>query len=118
MGNDVVDGKPGKSPVVRVAYVLLWIALWLVVMDVAMNVMFPYPKSPNAKPSRLQQYFEYGRSTEGKIRYMVGQTNNTTASVSLAGWMDDGKTRPTTAAKSGGTLVAVYGQSFTQHACN
>lgn len=118
MGNKVVGGKPDKSPVVRVVYILLWIALWLVVMDVAMNVMFAYPKAPNAKPSRLQQYFEYGRSTEGKIRYMVGDTNQTTASVSLAGWMDDGKTRPTTAAKPGGTLVAVYGQSFTQHACN
>ena len=87
-------------------------------MDVAVNVMFAYPKTPDAKPSRLQQYFEYGRSTEGKIRYMVGDTNNTTASVSLAGWMDDGRVRPITAAEPKGILVAVYGQSFTQHAAN
>lgn len=107
-----------KSPVLRAAYVLLWTVLWLAVMDVAVNVMFAYPKAPDARPSRMQQYFEYGRSTEGKIRYMVGKTNADTASVSLAGWMDDGKTRPTTAEKSDGLLVAVYGQSFTQHACN
>ncbi|MBL4701690.1 MAG: hypothetical protein JKX85_10580, partial [Phycisphaeraceae bacterium] len=106
------------SPVVLAACVLLWTLLWLGAMDVAVNVMFAYPKTPDAKPSRLQQYFEYGRSTEGKIRYMVGDTNNTTASVSLAGWMDDGRVRPITAAEPKGILVAVYGQSFTQHAAN
>jgi hypothetical protein len=66
----------------------------------------------------LQQYFEYGRSTEGKMRYMIGNTNATTASVSLAGWMDDDKVRPTTAEKPDGTLIAVYGQSFTERACD
>ena len=110
--------KTGKSALICAAWLMLWILLWLAAMDIGINVLFPYPKAPDAQPSRLKQYFEYGRSTEGKIRYMVGDTNDNTASVSLAGWMDDSKTRPTTATKPDGTLIAVYGQSFTQHACN
>jgi len=107
-----------KSPVLGAGYVLLWTILWLVTMDVVVNMRFAYPTAPDAMPSRVQQYFEYGRSTEGKLRYMIGDTNQTTSSVTLAGWMDDGKVRPTSAEKPGGTLVGCYGQSFTEHACD
>lgn len=110
--------RNSKSAYKRAAWVVLWTLLWLMVMDIAVNVMLPYPKDADAKPSRMQQYFEYGRSTEGKLRYMVGDTNADTASVSLAGWMDDDKIRPTVTDKEDGLLVAVYGQSFAQHACN
>ncbi|OQW87356.1 MAG: hypothetical protein BWK78_09230 [Thiotrichaceae bacterium IS1] len=63
-------------------------------------------------------YLEYGRSVEGKIRRMVGKTDDTTAFVTTIGWLergdaDDNKLTEVTTPSN--TLVAIYGMSFAQH---
>ncbi len=90
--------------------------LWLIVFDIAIGVLFARQADPTVRPGVLPQYFDYGRSIAGKVRFMVGETDQTTASVCIAGWPDDGVDRPTEAASKDGTLVAVYGQSFAQRA--
>ncbi len=90
---------------------LAWALLWLVVLDVAANVAFAYPADVrNVNPGRMQLFFDYGRSMEGRLRRMTIADPAQTAPITLAGWY-----RPLQAlerpAKPGGTLVTVYGMS-------
>ena len=90
---------------------LLWALFWLIVLDVAVNVAFPFPADPKTvNPSRLQLFFDYGRSMEGRLRRMTRADPAQTAPITLAGWY-----RPLTAverpAKPGGGIVTIYGMS-------
>jgi hypothetical protein len=60
------------------------------------------------------RYFEYGRSTEGKLLAVAGNREHPDNAVFHAGWLDPDEWGhlPKTAEKPGGQLVAVYGQSF------
>jgi hypothetical protein len=86
----------------------------LVIIDVAIARLFRMPASPNTMPTALQQYFDYGRSVEGKLRRMIGPTDDDTAPVARAGWLND-QTRGTRAPSAGKIHIAVYGQSFAEH---
>ena len=93
-----------------------WIVIFLIAIDITLNVSFPFPTDLHARPSRLQDYFDHGRSIEGKIRRMVGPTDETSAPIVEAGWLDKMVHRPDVPDKpkqAGGLLVAVYGMSFT-----
>jgi len=73
----------------RVAYVGAWVAIGLAVIDVFINLAFPYPSDPkNLNPSWLQAYFEYGRSSEAKLRRMTRKDPAQTAPITLAGWYE------------------------------
>lgn len=91
-----------------------WMMLFLVGMDAAVNLLFPYPDDPKAIPSSLERYFEYGRSVEGKLPRIVGPTDETTQPVAAAGWLnpDDWAAQPKIATQEDGVLLAVYGMSF------
>ncbi|MCC6487095.1 MAG: hypothetical protein IT364_06305 [Candidatus Hydrogenedentes bacterium] len=92
----------------------LWTIFFLVLMDAAANLLFPYPADPHATPNSLQRYFEYGRSTEGKLPRIIGSTDDTTAPIGFAGWLDpsDWSTQPQAPPQPDGVLMAVYGMSF------
>lgn len=90
---------------------LAWALLWLVVIDVGANLAFAYPADVrNVNPGRLQLFFDYGRSMEGRLRRMTRADPARTAPITLAGWY-----RPLVAVerpvKPGGALVTVYGMS-------
>lgn len=90
---------------------LLFVLLWLVVIDVGANLAFAYPADVrNVNPGRLQLFFDYGRSMEGRLRRMTKADPAQTAPITLAGWY-----RPLVAAdrpaKPGGTRVTIYGMS-------
>lgn len=96
----------------------LWFVLWLALIDGGVNLAFPYPAiEVRTRPSSLQQYFEYGRSVEGKLPRMVGTTDETTTSIAFAGWLhpDQWEDKPAEPAEDDGLLVAVYGMSFSGH---
>jgi hypothetical protein len=84
----------------------------LVVLDVAVNVLLPMPADPRQQPSALQRYFDYGRSIEGKLRYLVRETDEASAPIVRSGWFDEPHREPALPAVAGGRLVAVYGQSM------
>ena len=101
-----------------VLHTSFWTLLWIVVIDAALGFCFRPPSDPRREPNRLQDYFDYGRSIEGKLRKMVASTDDQSAPISRAGWLGgdglfQGPTEPTS---PDSILVAAYGQSFTHHA--
>ena len=108
----------GKARWGQIGKVSLWFLVTIAALDIVVNIAFPYPKlETGEKPGSLQQYFDYGRSVEAKVRRTVGQTDETTAPIGLAGWLDPDmwKEYPTKAEKTDGKLVAAYGMSFAHH---
>jgi hypothetical protein len=66
-----------------------WIAIGLAAFDVLINFVFAYPSDPkSADPSRLQIYFEYGRSTDAQLARMTRADRSKTAPITLSGWYD------------------------------
>lgn len=98
----------------RIASLLVlfgWIAIGLTVIDISINFLFAYPSDPkNTAPSKLQQYFEYGRSTEGQLRRMTRKDPKETAPITLPGWYDTMEVTefPPIAPDS---IVTIYGMS-------
>jgi hypothetical protein len=88
---------------------------FLIGFDVAVNFLYPHPTDPRQRPSgQLVTYFDYGRSIEGKIRRLIGPTDETSGPLASAGWIDgdDIAKQPDRAARRDGLLVTVYGMSF------
>ncbi|HEY9626393.1 MAG TPA: hypothetical protein V6C84_03755 [Coleofasciculaceae cyanobacterium] len=92
----------------------LGFVLTLAVLDVAINLLFPYPSDPlNTSPGAMNLYFDYGRSIEGKVTRQLGPTDETSAPIARPGWLDDrlGKGQPVEPIGQN-LLIAVYGMSF------
>jgi len=90
---------------------LAWALLWLVVLDIAVNIALPYPRDPkDLNPGALQLYFDYGRSMEGRLRRGTRPDPAETAPITLSGWYEplEAVERP---AKPGSTEVTIYGMS-------
>src|SRR5665647_2676737 len=88
-----------------------WIAIGLAAFDILINVVFAYPSDPkNTYPSRLQIYFEYGRSTDAQLARMTRPDSSLTAPITLSGWYN-----PLTVEEKNGSLqnpiVTFYGMS-------
>lgn len=66
-----------------------WICAYLVIIDIAINIILPYPKDPrDVSPSTIRQFFEYGRSVEGKLARMTRQVTSNSAPILAVGWLD------------------------------
>jgi hypothetical protein len=86
-------------------------------IDIAINLMFAYPTDPrNTNPSYLQTYFEYGRSSEGKLERMTRHTAEKSAPILAFGWLDSESyfSLPNKPLKNNQILVSVYGMSHTK----
>jgi hypothetical protein len=71
-------------------YVIAWIFAYLALMDISINVLFKYPKNPgNISPSAVKQFFEYGRSTEGKLKRMTRRSRDESAPIASVGWLEN-----------------------------
>jgi hypothetical protein len=93
------------------AYVVVWIVIGLVIIDISINVLFAYPTDPKViNPSQLRLYFEYGRSTEGQLARMTRPDRSKTAPITLPGWYDtlDITEFPE---KTPNSIVTIYGMS-------
>ncbi len=67
----------------------VWLCVGLAAIDLLINVVFAYPTDPKALyPSRLQIYFEYGRSTDAQLARMTRPDKAQTAPITLSGWYD------------------------------
>jgi len=98
-------------------FVVVWIIFYLVLIDMFVNITFPYPKDPhNIHPSFLQGYFEYGRSVEGKLAVMTRHNEYESAPRVSGGWLNSDKhnSLPNKISKPGEVLIALYGMSHTQ----
>jgi hypothetical protein len=95
----------------------IYTLLSLVALDVAIGVLFRYPTDPlNTNPGNLNLYFDYGRSLESKVFRQLGKTDEQSALIAQAGWLNDaGKGEPTQPQAGSDILVALYGMSFSSH---
>lgn len=94
----------------------LWIILYLILIDIGVNIVFHFPANPQkTPPSFLQGYFEYGRSIEGKFNSMLKAARLQSEPTLGYGWLK-GKSIDSQPQKAipGHTLVAVYGMSHTK----
>ena len=90
-----------------------WAAAFLVLFDIGVNLLFAYPQDPqNLNPNRLQLYFDYGRSMEGRLRRATRRDPAQTAPITLAGWYEP-ITAVQRADKPGGKTITLYGNSQT-----
>lgn len=94
-----------------IAVVVLATLVAIAAADLAINLLIRMPADPRQEPTRLQRYFDYGRSIEGKIRYLVRETDAASGPIAIAGWFPIQDGQPARAAP-GGRLIAVYGQSM------
>lgn len=96
---------------------VLMVLLYMVFIDVAINVVFRYPRDPqNINPSFLEGYFEYGRSVEGKLEIMTRKNLEESAPRVKGGWLNSNRNinLPTRKSEEDQVLVALYGMSHTQ----
>lgn len=92
----------------------LWTLAFLVAADIALGVAFRMPADPAVPPAKLALYFDFGASIEAKMRRMVRDSDAASAPIAQAGWLEPfGAGDSPAAARPGGRLVSVYGQSFT-----
>jgi hypothetical protein len=95
----------------RVFGVLLSTIACLIVIDVAVGFAFRMPADARIEGSSLQNYFNYGRSIEGKLRYLVGKAPEEDAPIVKAGWLSQ-ECDVEKAFPAGKLGIDVYGMSF------
>lgn len=98
-------------------WIICWICFYLVIIDIGINLIFAYPSDPrNINPSFLQSYFEYGRSSEGKLHGMTRHTAGESAPIVAGGWLDNERycSLPSKPLANNKVLVSVYGMSHTK----
>ena len=109
------NNKFNNGKVLSIIPTGIWYLFFLVVFDIVINLLFPYPSNPEKiSPGTLNRYFEYGRSIEGKISRMVDSPEQSSSSLVQAGWLK-GKTwseQPVRPNSSSDLLIATYGMSF------
>ena len=101
-----------KKP--KLSTALLWVMSYLIILDIAINLIFPYPRDPrNISPSALRQFFEYGRSVEGKLARKTRKTDEGSARILSTGWLQDPRIRYFSNDQQavGKPVITVYGMS-------
>lgn len=97
-------------------YGILWVILYLVLIDITVNIVFKFPEDPQKNPpSQWEGYFEYGRSIEGKFEKMAFAAQLQVDPTLGYGWLE-GQARDWLPSAPGKDqqLVAVYGMSHTK----
>lgn len=129
----VVTASPAPLRPARTVTAALIALTLLALADITLSRWYAMPQSNLVMPTALQQYFDYGRSVEGKLRRMAGTSLQTGAALAQQGWLapapvstlaataasarlaaaPDGLQRTGGATTAQAVRVAVYGQSFT-----
>lgn len=111
--------SPRQGDLREVLIVAAWTVFFLASGDLAINRLFTLPRDPRTEPrGKLQVYFNYGWSIEAKIRRALGPTEQTTAPLMLAGWVDQEVARGRTLLEAApdDLIVSCYGMSFSNQA--
>ncbi len=108
---------PPRAQVRDLARAALWTAVSLLAIDLGLGLALgDPPRGATQSKSQLHRYFEYGRSIEGKIRLMVGPTEEQSHPMARTGWLEPPVGQPRSIPEGSDLLVAVYGMSFSAHA--
>jgi hypothetical protein len=97
----------------KVRSVVLWMVVAVIAIDILLGWIFPPPRAPDEQLSTMRRYFDYGRSVEGKLRVMMGDSDASGTEVAREGWLwNECAARP--ASPPGKVGVSIYGMSFSQ----
>jgi hypothetical protein len=91
-----------------------WTIFFLLAVDISVNLLFKRPQDPRLQPGTLAQYFEYGRSIQEKLHYILADNDGNASAVAIAGWLDKGCQR-TIGTRAGKHIASFYGMSFSSH---
>jgi len=94
--------------------ILAWTLLFVVLFDGAINLFFKMPDDPRVRPASLNNYFDYGRSIEGKLQRNLSQNDQTASPITVAGWLGRDCQRPVSAVQ-GRRLISFFGMSFSNN---
>lgn len=93
----------------------LWIIVFAIAFDVTINHFFTMPYG-HKTGAQLANFFEYGRSVEGKIVRMISDNDTNAHNLAKAGWFKSREENPGLPAGRRTTRnVYVYGMSFSRH---
>jgi hypothetical protein len=95
----------------RYAKVFGWMLFALTLFDISLGVIFRNPADPRVEPSKIQRYFDYGRSIEGKLHALVKPDDGRSAPIVVAGWIDK-ECHRTVANAAGSIGISIFGNSF------
>lgn len=116
LSSSTSSSDAGRGSLRDAVSVLVWTVVVLACIDVAVGALTTYPDEPvGSEISRTQRYFNYGRSIESKLRWMVGDTDEESAPLVRAGWPIREQDRKSTADPGREHLVSFYGMSFSAH---
>jgi hypothetical protein len=90
-----------------------WTLLALVVFDFVLGRIFAMPTDPQRRPGAMTQYFNYGRSIDGKIARMFGADDAHSALILAAGWIDRDCRHVPPPPRPSQRGLTIYGMSFT-----
>jgi len=99
-------------------YAAGWVLTGLVIIDLALNFLFAYPRDARVRPTFLQSYFEYGRSTEGQLKRMTRPERSLSAPITLSGWYDPLQIRDFIPKNAQNPIVTIYGMSHAGRLAN
>jgi hypothetical protein len=110
----MISERGMRSPDASSTKVIVWVVIWLAVIDVAINFAFDSKRPWAGRVLGLTRYFNYGRSIEGKLSDSLGPLVDKPNAIVHAGWIDPQQwvDLPSKANSNGDLSVAVYGQSF------
>lgn len=92
-----------------------WTLLAVIVLDLAIGRIFAMPSDPHRRPGTMAQYFDYGRSIDGKIAGMMGRDDAHSAPILSAGWIDRDCRHVPAPPPPLHRGLTMYGMSFTNH---
>jgi hypothetical protein len=104
----------------KLTAIIAWVTGYLLLMDMGINIVLPYPQDPRIiSPSELAQFFEYGRSVEGKLARMTRRTDEESAPILRTGWIEAPRVRTVSKGPEAGyPTISVYGMSHSVHLAN
>ncbi len=110
--------RPNGRPILDSIHVLVWVIISLAMIDVFINTVFAFPSDPKiTNPPHLRLYFDYGRSTEGKLARMTRDDPSQTAPITLSGWYNPLQVNETPSAVAR-PIVTFYGMSHAVRLAN
>ena len=103
-----------KRIVINKLTTIIWFCIFIVIIDISINLVFRYPENNEVKqPSAFQLYFEYGRSSEGKLKRQIKKDGSVSGDIVNVGWIKNDGTVSNTEQDSlhYNKKIYVYGMS-------
>jgi len=96
----------------KLIFVIVSSLLSLIILDFLIGIFisgFEYDQGSN----KIETYFSYGYSTEGKLKKLIGDADSSAANITKAGWYDTFPEPVPAENLQCETTVSIYGMSFT-----